>query len=437
MILKLLKECYDFYVGKQNYISKIDHYQITLFFGTFFYPGWKLFDQMYLHSGEDWYFRLPAFIFGIIVFIGLKYSELFKQNIEKLTFIMSLYVTGEYFYLIYWAYTIDAFTFQLYVVGSFVVLGCYVFQWKNMVNLFSYLAYSIIGISFVGITIYQYNLTDQEMKLLTHFAVLYSLLFLISGTMAYRWIILADKAEKVHEENEKNKALLFHSSKLSQISQMAGGIAHELNNPLQAITFGLEMIKMEFPELEDHYLTKDIDSQTFRMKSIIDSLLKLKSEKEYHFAEPCDIKGLIDQTLRLYQEKLKLNQIKLNLDLDSVIVNGDMAELSQMLNHIIGNAFDSLIASQNFNKSLTISSEIKDSKVIVKVQDSGDKISEEVKEKLFSPFFTTKQANKQAGLGLSVSKTIIEKHSGHIYYQEDPKAFVFELPVLHKKDEAA
>ena len=258
--------------------------------------------------------------------------------------------------------------------------------------------------------------------------------------MSFNWIKSSVKTDKLRQENEKNKAYLLHTSKLAHISEMAGGIAHELNNPLQSITFALEMIKAEFPEIEKHYSMKEIDQQTFRMKSIIDSLLKMKSENTEFFKEPCNLKDIVDQNLRLFTEKFKSNYVKLELHLNDLYVEADVAEISQMFHHLIANAFDSVSKMPENSREISIIIENKNNKAYVRIIDSGEKIDPVVQNKIFDAFFTTKQGAELtglSGLGLSVSKTILEKHLGHIYYKNEPKEFVVELPLLHQMEKVA
>lgn len=423
-----------------NKNTKIDHYKLTLFFGTFFYPGWKLVDIFFLQVNEPWFFRMIPLLFGIAIFAGLKYSKTVKKHMEYFSLFMSFAVTGEYLYLIYWAFCKDSFTFTLYLTGSFIILGCFIFQWRSFLNLFSYVAFSSIGLGILFYSILNSSLVSNDYKLSIHFLILYSLLFIISGSMSFSWIKSSIKADKLRLENEKNKAYLLHTSKLAHISEMAGGIAHELNNPLQSITFALEMIKSEFPDVEKHYSMQEIDQQTFRMKSIIDSLLKMKSENTVFSKEPCNLKDIIDQNLRLYTEKFKSHYIKLELHLSDIFVEADIAEISQMFHQLIANAFDSVSKIAEDKREISIIIENKNNKALVRIVDSGDKIDPAIQSKIFNPFFTTKQGAELTGLsgmGLSVTKTILEKHSGHIYYQDEPKEFVVELPLLHQMEKVA
>lgn len=228
----------------------------------------------------------------------------------------------------------------------------------------------------------------------------------------------------------------FKKSKLSSLGEMAGGIAHEINNPLAIIvgkTFQIKTLLttpyVDIARIKE--ITENIESTTFRIAKIVKGLRNFARDGEGDPFESVLLERLIRETLDLCQIKFKENKIKLetriNLSSDSAIQCREV-QISQVLLNLLNNSFDAIEGRDDPWITLEVL-EFAES-VTIKITDSGHGISSDIKNKLFQPFFTTKTIGKGTGLGLSISKGIIEQHHGSIFIDEQNKntCFVIEIP---------
>lgn len=144
------------------------------------------------------------------------------------------------------------------------------------------------------------------------------------------------------------------------------------------------------------------------------------------------MKKIVDNALELCQEKLKNNSIYLKVNIpEEIEVSCKEIQISQVIMNLISNSINAINAREE--KWINIDSEIIDNTVRIKVIDSGNKIPEHIASKLMQPFFTTKEPGKGTGIGISISKGIIESHRGKFYLdqQAEHTTFVIELKQYH------
>ncbi len=228
---------------------------------------------------------------------------------------------------------------------------------------------------------------------------------------------------------------LAQNSKLSALGEMAGGIAHEINNPLSIIKGYVDLINrhntrqtLNANNLEQ-YLNK-IDQTVSRISKIVTGMKRFSRESSKDEKVRYPLNKIIEETLDICQEKM--NNFGTKIEIQNNTVDLDVfcrpVEISQVLLNLINNSFYAISSTNQPWIKLKI---FEDSKVVsIKVMDSGKSLSEEIKNKLFQPFFTTKEVGVGTGLGLSISKGIIEEHGGKLYYddKESNTTFVIELP---------
>ena len=245
--------------------------------------------------------------------------------------------------------------------------------------------------------------------------------------------------EYLHDLDEKS-ILLTNTAKMSALGEMAGGVAHEINNPL-AIISGISKRLLRKtgnidhnPEAVKEGLT-DITKTVERIVDIVNGLRLISRAANSDQKEVISIIKIVDDSLVLCREKFKHNGISLRCEYDKNIelfVLGKATQISQVLLNLLNNSFDSIRTL----KERWISIDISPDNDIIKlsITDSGQKITDEITEKIMNPFFTTKKAGKGTGLGLSISKSIIEDQSGKLYYDShSPNAsFIIEFPYLKK-----
>jgi len=269
------------------------------------------------------------------------------------------------------------------------------------------------------------------------------------------WDIVAKKMAE--EENKKLVAQLQHASKMEMIGQLAGGIAHEINNPLNFITINehnqqndfndLQELVNKYREIIDKLIAGSTDTEEVlqlrekeRMFDIdyllenIPKTLKItlqgleritaitRSMRNYSFKNeqggliPSDINKAVNESILMTKSEYRhVATIDLHLE-ELPLVLCDLASITQvLLNLIVNSAF--AIQSQNRSTpgTITIKTWATSESVCCSVADDGVGISEEVMSRIFEPFFTTKEIGQGTGLGLSISYDIIvNKHKGNI-----------------------
>lgn len=234
---------------------------------------------------------------------------------------------------------------------------------------------------------------------------------------------------------------LSHTSKLSALGEMAGGIAHEINNPLSIIKGYLDLIKRHHQrgnldqEILDLYLGK-MDLTVGRISRIVNGMKRFSRESSMDEKSIHSVVRIIEDTFDICQERINNNGIFLELidEASSHYVNCRPVEISQVILNLINNSFYAVSEDNHPWIKVHISSH--DSTLVIKVSDSGESIDKSVQQKLFQPFFTTKEVGEGTGLGLSISRGIIEEHGGKIYYDSSSThtTFVIELPLANVED---
>ncbi len=236
--------------------------------------------------------------------------------------------------------------------------------------------------------------------------------------------------KKTEEKLNEYRKQLYQSERLAATGRLAASIAHEINNPLQAITMNLGFVKKalpdDFPEKES---IEQVKIGANRIKNTVKQLLDLQRPKVM-FKEQVDVNRVIEQTLDLLKNQLDINKtvVKKNLNSELPKIQGIVQELHQVFMNLIMNAGDAMEGGGVLN----ISTEVKDKKLKIVFKDSGCGISEEDIDHIFEPFFTTKTNMLGTGLGLSISKGIIESFGGEINVKSKAgrgATFVITLPI--------
>jgi len=229
-------------------------------------------------------------------------------------------------------------------------------------------------------------------------------------------IILKDVTRRT-----KMEAQLVHSAKLAALGEMAAGVAHELNSPMTVIIGTAQMMVREFtPQEQDKSSAlEDIINCGLRCKRIIQNLLTFSRQDQLPATE-IDFNEEVKRVLSLIQYQINRNQIwiieHLQPDLPKLIANGP--QIQQVLTNLLVNARDALSDIDRPEKIIEVTTMLRtdDGKrhLVLSVRDNGTGIAPENLQKIFTPFYTSKEATKGTGLGLSVSLGIAESHNGTI-----------------------
>jgi len=266
--------------------------------------------------------------------------------------------------------------------------------------------------------------------------------FSIDGASYFTGILRDVSLRKQQEQQEKEHLEeLAHVTRLCLIGEMGSGIAHEVNQPLTAIAnytqACLRFIGAENPDLNQlgEILFK-IHQQALKAGQIIHRIKDFVSHRKIYRTDT-DINILVEDAVSLCASDFKQNNIKLELDLAKNIpdVTIDDIQIEQVLLNLIRNSIDSLKGMpQKSQRQVLIQTCMNNlNQVEVKVNDNGSGIDEALKEKILTPFFTTKSTGM--GMGLSISRSIIEAHQGVFNFNskaEEGATFSFILPVKRK-----
>jgi signal transduction histidine kinase len=247
---------------------------------------------------------------------------------------------------------------------------------------------------------------------------------------------------KTLEKLEENQLLVSQSSKFSALGEMAGSIAHEINNPLTIILGYSKKIENQiksdkFNQIELLENTQKIKSTVNRIDKIIKSLKLISRNADKDPSSPVQLGEIIDDIMNLCSYTLKEKQINIDLsefDRD-LTINVRVVQILQVFINLINNSID---AMENVEERwIKISTSKKDSKLKILFVDNGPKIPEVTAKKILQPFFTTKEIGKGTGLGLLISQNILKSHHGELTLDMNHKntCFVLTLPIHYGTNE--
>lgn len=277
-----------------------------------------------------------------------------------------------------------------------------------------------------------------------------------------------EELQKTLENLKQAQSQLVQSEKMASLGQLVAGIAHEINNPVNFISAGVDSlstnleeirqvldiyhkvtsanvkeklkeieelkVKVEYKEAirEINKLIESIKNGTNRTTEIVRGL-RTFSRLDEDILKMADIHEGLDSTLILLHNKYK-NRIEIIRNYGNIpLIECYPGQLNQVFMNILSNAVDAI----DEKGTITISTSISDRFIQVSIKDTGQGIPENIREKIFDPFFTTKGVGKGTGLGLSITQSIIEKHKGSINVKSEKEKgteFIITLPVKQTKE---
>ena len=237
---------------------------------------------------------------------------------------------------------------------------------------------------------------------------------------------------KMRKELEDANIQLIQSQKIASIGRMAAGVAHEINNPLSAILIYAELLKESLKDKTEQ--SKDIQEiieQTLRCKKIVSELLEF-SRKSAGKISSFSLENFLTKCLDLLIHKAQFHNIEVITEIEKDMPNlvGDMSQLQQVFTNLLVNAADAMEGKGRLTIAAKFDAERET--FFIRVSDTGPGIPENMRDKIFDIFFTTKPVGKGTGLGLSISQNIIKIHGGNLSFECPPEGgttFIVEIPL--------
>jgi two-component system NtrC family sensor kinase len=230
---------------------------------------------------------------------------------------------------------------------------------------------------------------------------------------------------------------LFQTEKMSAVGQLAGGVAHEINNPLGGILAFAQLMSREERSPEDLENLALIQDAAMRAKRIVESLLRFSRRPRQDERGPVALEAVVEEALFLLGAQLKGGIEVVREYTPGVAALGNANQLQQIVLNLVVNAVQAIEGTGRITVSTAAAGV---GRVLLRVTDSGPGIPPDVAEHVFEPFFTTKPEGQGTGLGLSICYQIAEEHGGAIRLEPGAAGgacFVIELPAAVAPTKAA
>lgn len=251
------------------------------------------------------------------------------------------------------------------------------------------------------------------------------------GALAVSFNYMADTLDRARGERDRAQHMLLQSAKLASIGQMAAGIGHELNNPLNNILSLSKLIDRGLTPDAPPALHTDLRSlreEAMRASEIIKGILNFARQVPPHYA-PFEVEDWLEQTLALVRQEARNKDVQLSWRCEGKpVLEGDRGQLQQALINLLLNAIQASApgatvevlarvepARQHDGESGTGSEQL-----CVSVRDEGVGVQAAALDNVFDPFYTTKPVGEGSGLGLSISLGIVEFHDGSLTIENNP-----------------
>lgn len=238
--------------------------------------------------------------------------------------------------------------------------------------------------------------------------------------------VLETRIEEATREIREKQEELIKAERLATIGELATGIAHEIRNPLSGMAIALELMKDETTNPEHKQTISDILKELARLERIIGELLQLGHPKSLNLIE-CDPNEIVETALNLISLKAKEKGISIEKRLEcKERFQVDPEQIEQVLLNLLINGIEAIDGSSPGR--ITIETGSSDGEVQIRISDTGCGFSQENKERIFQPFFSTKEHG--TGLGLAISRRIVETHKGRILISsEEGKGATFTVVI--------
>ena len=240
------------------------------------------------------------------------------------------------------------------------------------------------------------------------------------------------REDELVRESESLKVDMIHAAKMASLGEMAGGVAHEINNPLYISTLNVGRIKRlsakgDLNKVELGKSVSKIEESLYRIADIVKLLRDLSRDGLEDVEEKYSFQDIIEDVLNLCREKISMNSVSLSSEVN--VKNSELlckpVQISQALYNIINNAYEAAVKVED--KWVKIELEETDTSLILSISDSGAGIPKSIQNRIFNPFYSTKEIGEGPGVGLSISKNLIENNGGKLYFDESSSHTCFKI----------
>lgn len=264
------------------------------------------------------------------------------------------------------------------------------------------------------------------------------------GAVAGFYLLAVDvtKRNAAQQEFRHLNDELANAGRISSLGELAGALAHEINQPLSAIMSNAQAavryLNAPVPDLKEvKEILDDIIAEDTRASQIIQSLRSLLKTTNQEDFEPLDLNMILQEVLDLLQSNAVIPNVRIYTELAPRLpkVKGDRIQLQQVVLNLLTNAFEAIYILGKANRSVHIRTWQENSQVFTAIKDRGIGIASQLSEKIFNSFYTTKPHG--LGMGLSISRSIINRHQGRIWVENNRGSgvtFYFSLPVPSRSE---
>ena len=267
---------------------------------------------------------------------------------------------------------------------------------------------------------------------------------LINTALQEKYKEQKDLADSLQEQlviqttiKEEKEELLFHQSRLAGIGKVSTNIVNELDESLLSINFVLQNMKLIFKDIK---LNNNLINSSMEQLDRAVSQLDMKKNEIKNFIKPDEtqkeffLDNVLMESLEMLEDTFKNNEIEIDYNISkAIILFGFPTEFSQVIFNILQNAKDALIEKNIENKKVFVSIKKDKDYAYVNICDNAGGVPSSMMDKIFKPYFTTKSYRKASGLGLFISKIIIEENMrGKLEFEnvEDGAKFTIKIPIL-------
>jgi signal transduction histidine kinase len=234
------------------------------------------------------------------------------------------------------------------------------------------------------------------------------------------------------------EAQLFQSEKIRAIGNLAAGLLHEMNNPINYTLMAVTMLKRDFSNGKAIDETiDDIEQGVTRIGDIIGDLRSFAYPDQSHITAPVRLREMIETAIRFALNELRSVTPVLSVP-DEIFVDVSKSQVTQLLLNLLTNAAKAtMLTTDGRSPRIAINATVQAGRVAVTVQDNGVGMSAEVLARITEPFFTTSEPGQGMGLGLSISETIARTHGSRLTFDSKPQIgtlVTFDLPISRSAD---